>query len=258
MATVGRGEVQMSGCGLMTVISLSCRVMDYKDRSHTYPEGQVVVQLLADGSLGSEVLVVRGRLGLLHVLLLPLLHGGLVGLLVVGDGLDDVLSAARHRLEVALDLALVLHGGGGQTQLTGPPVHAGVLLLPAAMELLLDQVVIFLIPLIRACVASDDSITCNPRPCFCSCQYNLHRSIQIISWPALSSTTHPPATLFALIQPRRLSERRFPIWRDDMRSGLESCNKDGERGRERLDVYSYWRSLSRGEPGLRSTSGAYC
>ena len=126
----------MSGCGLMSVITLSCHIMDYRIRSHTYPEGQVVVQLLADGSLGSEVLVVRGGLGLLHVLLLPLLHGGLVGLLVVRDGLDDVLPAPRHGLEVALDLALVLHGSGGQAQLAGSPVHAGVLLLAAAKELL--------------------------------------------------------------------------------------------------------------------------
>ena len=69
----------------------------------------MVVQLLADGPLGSQVLVVRGGLRLLHVLLLPLLHGGLVGLLVVWDGLHDVLSTSSHWLEFTLDLAETLN-----------------------------------------------------------------------------------------------------------------------------------------------------
>ena len=76
---------------------------------NTYAEGQVVVQLLADGPLGSQVLVVRGGLRLLHVLLLPLLHGGLIGLLVVWDGLHDVLSTSSHWLEFTLDLAETLN-----------------------------------------------------------------------------------------------------------------------------------------------------
>ena len=98
----------------------------------------MIVQLLADWPLGSQVLVVRPGLGLLHVLLLPLLHGGLVGLLVVRDGLHDVLSPPGDRLEVAPDLALVRHGGGGQAQLTGAPVHAGVLLLAAVIVIKLS------------------------------------------------------------------------------------------------------------------------
>ena len=93
----------------------------------------MIVQLLADWPLGSQVLVVRPGLRLLHVLLLPLLHGGLVGLLVVRDGLDDVLPPAGDRREVAPDLTLVRHGGGGQAQLTGSSVHAGVLLLTAVI-----------------------------------------------------------------------------------------------------------------------------
>ena len=48
---------------------------------------------------------------------------------MVWDGLYNVLSTNIDWLEVPLDLALVLHGGGGQPQLTGPAVHAGVLLL---------------------------------------------------------------------------------------------------------------------------------
>ena len=48
---------------------------------------------------------------------------------MVGDGLDNVLSALGHGDVVAPHLALVLHGGGGQAQLRGSPVHAGVLLL---------------------------------------------------------------------------------------------------------------------------------
>ena len=99
----------------------------------------MIVELLADWPLGPQVLVVGPGLRLLHVLLLPLLHGGLVGLLVVGDGLDDVLPAPGDGLEVAPDLALVRHGGGGQTQLTGPAVHAGVLLLTAVIVIKLSR-----------------------------------------------------------------------------------------------------------------------
>ena len=99
----------------------------------------MIVQLLADGSLGSQVLVVRPGLRLLHVLLLPLLHGGLVGLLVVWDGLDDVLPPPGNWLEVAPDLALVGHGGGSEAQLTGSSVHAGVLLLTAVIVIKLSR-----------------------------------------------------------------------------------------------------------------------
>ena len=69
----------------------------------------MIVQLLADWPLGSQVLVVGPGLRLLHVLLLPLLHGGLVGLLVVWDGLHDVLSTSSHWLEFTLDLAETLN-----------------------------------------------------------------------------------------------------------------------------------------------------
>merc|ERR1719510_2613234 len=58
-------------------------------------KSQMIVQLLADWPLGPQVLVVRPGLRLL--LLFPLLHSGLVGLLVVRDGLDDVLSAPGER-----------------------------------------------------------------------------------------------------------------------------------------------------------------
>ena len=107
----------------------------------TYAKSQMIVQLLADWPLGSQVLVVGPGLRLLQVLLLPLLHGGLVGLLVVGDGLDDVLAATGDRREVAADLALVRHGGGGQAQLTRPPVHAGDLLLTAGIGIKLTSAV---------------------------------------------------------------------------------------------------------------------
>ena len=89
----------------------------------------MIIELLADWSPGRQVLVMGAGLCLLVVLLLPLLHSGLVCLLVVRDGLDDVLPPPGHRDVVALHLALVLHGGGGQAQLTRPSVHAGVLLL---------------------------------------------------------------------------------------------------------------------------------
>ena len=109
----------------------------------------MVIELLADWPPGGQVLVVGAGLCLLGLLLLPLLHGGLVSLLVVGDGLDNVLPAPGNRHVVALHLqiiiitiallsdslsahlALVLHLLGGQTELTGPPVHARVLLLSA-------------------------------------------------------------------------------------------------------------------------------
>ena len=99
----------------------------------------MIVQLLADWPLGSQVLVVRPGLRLLYVLLFPLLHSGLVGLLVVRDGLDDVLPPPGERLEVAPDLALVGHGGRGQPQLAGPAVHAGGLLLAAVIVIKLSR-----------------------------------------------------------------------------------------------------------------------
>merc|ERR1719510_2745807 len=94
--------------GLQILVSLTdqCLLLDLTLNA----ESQMIVQLLADWPLDSQVLVVGPGLRLLHVLLLPLLHGGLVGLLVVRDGLDDVLPPPGDRLEVAPDLALVRHG----------------------------------------------------------------------------------------------------------------------------------------------------
>merc|ERR1719410_3167751 len=73
------------------------------------PESEVVIELLADGPPGGQVLVVGAGLCLLGFLLLPLLHRGLVSLLVVGDGLDNVLPPPSNWHVVALHLALVLH-----------------------------------------------------------------------------------------------------------------------------------------------------
>ena len=60
----------------------------------------------------------------------------MVRLLVVRDGLDDVLPPRGHRLVVPLDLGLVLHGRGGESQLAGAPVHAGVFLLATEIKII--------------------------------------------------------------------------------------------------------------------------
>ena len=85
--------------------SISCPVTcNYADL--TYPESQVIIELLADWPPGGQVLVVGAGLCLLGLLLLPLLHGGLVSLLVVRDGLDNVLPAPGYRHVVALHLTI--------------------------------------------------------------------------------------------------------------------------------------------------------
>ena len=66
----------------------------------------MIIELLADWPPGGQVLVVGAGLCLLGLLLLPLLHGGLVSLLVVRDGLDNVLPAPGNRHVVALHLAI--------------------------------------------------------------------------------------------------------------------------------------------------------
>ena len=62
----------------------------------------------------------------------------MVRLLVVRDGLDDVLPPRRHGLVVPLHLGLVLHRRGGEAQLRGPPVHARVLLLATEIKIIFE------------------------------------------------------------------------------------------------------------------------